>query len=465
MKHLKFTSLIAFAMLLIPLAGMGRTFNYNYRGITFECKVKNGTVIICSFDTRANKVIIPAKVEDPKTRQEYSVSVVDLFSYNEFPYYDASMVAIEKGVQEIGERCFYGFNYLSNIYIPTTVERIGKKAFNPKHLPTFTMPSSISEKDLAEGLVVTPRVEHDIMADIDISAYTNDPVAETNPKEKTANPEKVVAPIAKKVTPGNSDIDFNIPRGSSMRDNTFCIIIANENYQKKNTPEVSYAATDGATFQKYCISTLGVPSENTKLVTDATYLEMKDIFGWLRTVAEVYGNDANFIVYYAGHGVPDEKGNCYLLPVDGDINKPETNGYSLKALYQTLGEITTKSALVLIDACFSGNDRNDLSMSDGTGRGFTREIKDESVTGNVVALTAASNSETALAYNEKGHGMFSYFLMKKLQDTKGNVTYGELHDYIKKEVMRRSVVSMSKRQTPDFHVSPNIQNSWRNIKF
>ena len=457
MKKYYKTFAMGIALTLCPLLVMAQSFTYNYRGIDFKCKVKDGKAIIRGFDTKLEKVVIPAKVVNPKNSHEYDVSTLDL--YSEAYIYKANMIAIDAGILEIDDRCFQNFTNLSSIYIPASIERIGKKAFNAKHLPTFNMPAAISENDLAAGLPVHPYVEQKIMAGFDPAAYID------NTQDGKAVAEKKDVPAITKVTPGTSDIDFNIPMSSASRENTFCIIIANENYQKQNTPEVAYAATDGQTFQKYCTNTLGVPRENIKMMTDATYLEMKDMFNWLHNVAEEYGNDANYIVYYAGHGVPDEKGNCYLLPVDGDINKPGSNGYSLKTLYNTLGQITTKSALVLIDACFSGSDRGDVSMVDGTERGFVREVKSETVTGNVVVLTAASNTETALSYNEKGHGMFSYFLMKKLQETKGNVTYGELFDYVNKEVRRRSTVVMSKRQTPSATCSDNIRNTWKNMKF
>ena len=191
---------------------------------------------------------------------------------------------------------------------------------------------------------------------------------------------------------------------------------------------------------------------------------MKSHLTWFQQIAEVYGKDANLIVYYAGHGVPDEKGNCKLMPSDVSINDVN-NGFSLKELYSSLGKLTTKSTLVLIDACFSGNDREDVAAVDENHRGIVREVKQEAVTGNVVVLTAASGTETALSYDEKAHGLFSYYLMKKLQQTKGNVTYGELYDYVKKEVMRKSVVSKGKKQTPSVSFSNQISDSWKQLKF
>ena len=63
------------------------------------------------------------------------------------------------------------------------------------------------------------------------------------------------------------------------------------------------------------------------------------LFDRYHQIGEVYGKDADFIVYYAGHGVPDEKGNCNLMPSDVRINDVN-NGFGLKELYSTLGSIT-----------------------------------------------------------------------------------------------------------------------------
>ena len=369
----------------------------------------------------------------------------------------------DEPITEIDEYCFTFFNKLQSIYIPNSIEKIGKKAFSAKHLPTFNMPGNIKEEDLRAGNTVYPHtmgtVEIDPMADLDLAAYGMDDTESSNKEEPTE--EHATKSVA--IKPGTSDIDFNIPTANGNRENTFCLIIANENYKQKDTPNVKYAAQDGKTFQDYCLRTLGLPKENIRMASNASYTKMNTMLQWIKEVADVYGKDANLIVYYAGHGVPDEKGSCKLIPADVSINDVN-NGFSLKDLYSSLGKLSMKNVLVLIDACFSGNDRENIAAVDEMHRGLTRKVQQESVSGNVVVLTAASGSETALSYDEKAHGLFSYYLMKKLQDTKGNVTYGELFDYIKKEVVRKSVVAKGKKQTPSISVSGKMINSWKNIK-
>ena len=456
---MKKISVLLISAILCPIGLFAQSFTYNYKGVDFNVKIKDGKTIIRGFDRYAAKVVIPAQVVDEKGK-EHQVSVVDL--YTEAMKYKTNTVVIESGIVEIEDYCFVFFDKLSVVYIPNSIERIGKKAFKLKHAPAFTMPSTIKESDLLAGNVVYPKTvisNHvDPLTNLDLSDYGQN-VEEDNQEVSVDN-----TPTSLGIAPGTSDIDYNIPTTSSKRDNTFCIIIANELYKQNDTPNVKYAVQDGKTFFSYCTRTLGLPKDNVRFASNASYLQMKSLLEWLKQIGDVYGKDANFIVYYAGHGVPDEKGNCKLIPSDVSINDVN-NGFGLKELYSALGNITSSSVLVLIDACFSGNDREDIAAVDDMHRGIVREVKKEDVTGDVVVLTAASGTETALSYDEKAHGLFSYYLMKKLQETKGDVTFGTLYDYIKKEVMRKSIVSKGKKQTPSVTYSSKMENNWKNIKF
>lgn len=459
MNTKKLLSFIMVLMLAINVSA--ESFTYFNRGIAFKCKVKYGKAVITGFDNKAAMVVIPAQVKDKRGRM-LPVSTVDLFQIA--LVYKTRTVVIEQGITEISKLCFYGFTQLSEVYIPNSIALVGEKAFNPKTSTKFNMPSTIHESDLLAGNVIYTKAVvptySDPLAGIDLSNYGDDSAA----GKDDVTSVKPSAPKITSITPGTSDIDMNIPRSSMSRENTFCLIVANEKYANQDTPNVKYAAQDGKTFEEYCLRTLGLPRENIRFAVNAKYLEMKEMLKWFSEVADVYGKDANFIVYYAGHGVPDEKGNCKLIPADVSINDVN-NGYSLKEIYTSLGKLPLNSALVLIDACFSGNDRQNVAALDETHRGIAPVVKQEAVTGNVVVLTAASGTETALAYEEQAHGLFSYFIMKKLQDTKGEVSYGELYDYVKKNVMRKSVVAKGKKQTPCVTVSPKMQNTWKNIKF
>ncbi len=62
------------------------------------------------------------------------------------------------------------------------------------------------------------------------------------------------------------------------------------------------------------------------------------------------------------------------------------------------------------------------------------------------------------------HGMFTYHLLKKLQQTGGNVTYGQLADYLTQTVSVESLRINGKEQDPTVNVGVNLDKNWENWK-
>lgn len=263
-----------------------------------------------------------------------------------------------------------------------------------------------------------------------------------------------------KLTVGKSDVDVDIPQIKEVNDKTFAVIIANENYDRE--AQVDFALNDGETFRKYCRMTLGVPESNIRYVADATLNNMRGEINWLCKVAEAHQGEAEILFYYAGHGIPDERtSSAYLLPTDGYGSDVET-GYKLSELYDRFGRIPARSVTVFLDACFSGAQRSGEMLA--SARGVAIKVRDDAPSGNTVVFSAASSDETAYPYREKGHGLFTYFLLKKLQSSAGDVTLGELGDYITTNVSRQSIVVNNKSQTPKPIPSPILSGSWENLK-
>lgn len=258
-----------------------------------------------------------------------------------------------------------------------------------------------------------------------------------------------------------SDVDRNIPLAEGDNSNTFAVIIANENYKRES--KVDYALNDGETFRQYCHQALGLPKSNVHCIKDATLNDFRAEMDWLSQVAEAYDGEARLIVYYAGHGVPDEKTRTsYLLPVDGYGSNVNT-GYKLSEMYSSLSAYPAKSVMIFLDACFSGTERGGGMLA--SARGVALKAKPEQPKGNMIVISAASGDETAYKYDEKSHGMFTYFLLKKLQQSGAATTLGELADYLTTNVGRRSIVINMKSQTPTVSVSGSLSSGWRNLTF
>lgn len=258
-----------------------------------------------------------------------------------------------------------------------------------------------------------------------------------------------------------SDVDKDIPQTYKKNTNTLAVIIANENYENGVAP-VEFALNDGKIFKQYCQKVLGITDENMIYYkTDASGGIMRGAISWLKDGLTAFPN-ARVIFYYAGHGYPDESNRtAYLLPVDIAVTNLG-EAIKLDDLYKNLGELQSQLVTVFIDACFSGSKREgDMIVS---ARGAVVKPREDEPVGNTVVFTASKGEQTAHSYKEKQHGMFTYFLLKKLKETKGEVTLAELMDYITTNVKQCSFKNTRKVQQPNVIPSVNIGETWRTKK-
>jgi len=408
------------------------------------------------FYTSIKSVVIPSSMEYIGNRA--------------FERSEVKSVVIPSSVEHIGARAF-AKSSLREVTIPAEVEFLGDSAFYDSDLRVVEMQGAIDHtgkdvfkdcKDISKIILPNPNIPVDNLfvksenIAVEYREYGTS-VAVATPKKKKKKVEKKEAPV---VFATSSDVDVNIPTSARDNDETFAIIIANEDYEK--VQKVDCAHNDGRTFLKYCQSTLGIPDTNIRYVEDATLGNMMEVVNWVSNVAKVFKEDARIIVYYAGHGIPNEtNGAAYLLPVDVAGNNI-AGAYKLSSLYETLGSLQAKNVTVFIDACFSGSKRGNGMLA--SSRGVAIRAKKENPLGNMVVFSAAKDDETAYPYAEKGHGLFTYYLLKKMQETNGNVDYETLGNYINKEVSRRAIVVNNKPQTPTVFSSPHLGEGWRNIK-
>ena len=189
---------------------------------------------------------------------------------------------------------------------------------------------------------------------------------------------------------------------------------------------------------------------------------MRMELNWLNSIVNVaeFKDKANVIFYYAGHGVPDEATReTYLLPIDG-VGNMVSSGYKLSELYAALDSMPAKRVTVFMDACFSGSARGEGMLA--AARGVKIKPKAEQAKENRVVFSAASGDETAYPYKAKGHGLFTYYLIKKLKESKGECTYGELSTYIHDNVLKDAMLENGKSQTSTVSA---IGDAWKNERF
>ena len=246
-----------------------------------------------------------------------------------------------------------------------------------------------------------------------------------------------------------SDID-ELPNVKPVRRKAHAVVIGIELYRQQ-LPQADFAASDARLTAKYLIDVLGYPAENVVTLTNdgATRGDIeKYVERWLPNRVEA--GDSVF-VYYSGHGSPNPTtGDAYLVPYDGDPAYLDQTAYPLSRLYNALAKLPTKDVTVALDSCFSGAGGRSV-IAKGARPLVNAQSKLE-IPGSLTVLSAAGANQISQSYQEKGHGLFTYFFLKSigLQAAKGAVRMKDAFDYAAPQVGKVARQEYNSEQTPQW---------------
>ncbi|MCX5841580.1 MAG: ankyrin repeat domain-containing protein [Deltaproteobacteria bacterium] len=249
-----------------------------------------------------------------------------------------------------------------------------------------------------------------------------------------------------------SDVDELPAIKANPNKNAYAIVIGIENYRQK-LPKADFATSDAKLMSEYLTRVMGYPEENVVTLTNdhaALGDFVKYFEKWLPNNVE---NGSTVLVYYSGHGAPNPKtGDAYLVPYDGDPSFIDQTGYSLKRLYESLNKLQAKEIIVALDSCFSGaGGRSVLAKG---ARPLVMNLQSNMVVSkNITVLSASSGEQISSTYDEKGHGLFTYFMLKGIKNEDvvkqdGSIKMDDLFSYIKPQVERIARKQYNNEQTP-----------------
>lgn len=392
---------------------------------------------------------------------------------------------------EIGWGAFLNCKSLFNFSIPVNVKRIGTIAFaNCSSLRSVRIPNLARVEDqafqsctnlslieigdnalLGKAIFVSEVEENGVKVRRNFSGEILNLPRSINTDNCTEYglDKDAVAICLKRSTPLQTEgrlstVDTDVPESQVMRYDTYALVIGNEHY--RFVSDVPFAQNDATIFAEYCKKTLGVPASNLHLCTDATkhMILEQELDDWLSKEITSRGNK-KLIIYYAGHGVPDimDQNKAYLLPTDVYGTKPQ-QGIALDDFYAKVGDLGFERVTIFLDACFSGVNR------DNEGLNVERAVEVEAqsarpTTGNLVVFSAACGNETAQSFQEEGHGLFTYYLLKELQETQGMISYGKLTQNIQRNVSNVApTLDLRKKQTPRA-ITSYSSDVWKDFSF
>jgi len=237
------------------------------------------------------------------------------------------------------------------------------------------------------------------------------------------------------------NVDTNIPHTTMNNPDAVAVVIGNRNYEHRDIPTVDYAHHDAEIMQQYLINTLGYKEGNIIFKKDASKTDFEGLFGISGNhKGEVYDyikpDKSDVFVYYSGHGAPDlDNMKGYFVPTDCDPERVALNGYSLDLLYENLTKVEAKTVTVVLEACFSGATNTGKYLTKSASPALIRVDTNTLTTGHITALTSSDGNQISSWYDEKNHGLFTYFFLKGIggaadADQNNEITFEEIHNYV-----------------------------------
>jgi predicted nucleic acid-binding Zn-ribbon protein len=258
----------------------------------------------------------------------------------------------------------------------------------------------------------------------------------------------------------------------------YALVIGNDAYQE--WPRLSTAVDDAQSIADLLQKKYGF---KVRVLANAT---RKQLLGAFEEYIEELGPSDNLLVYYAGHGILDDKGAGYWVPVDASLPK------NLKLLHteelvrhddviSAIQRLHAKQVLVVADSCFSGglalaamnaappiqtaalqlptairtrglkivDADGDIPVGQiqGTVAAAGPDMSSEEVTGLMrlaslparVVLTSGGLEPVADQLNAKDkHSIFAAALLKALEKNKGLLKSIELTNTVQDDVIRKT---------------------------
>lgn len=192
---------------------------------------------------------------------------------------------------------------------------------------------------------------------------------------------------------------------------------------------LGYAMQDAVAVRQYLIEAAGFPADQCFLLTDhspaiegqSTQPTREILQTWIEELCYKRLRPGDLVwVFVSGRGLC-EQGEDYLLPMDGDPNRVQETGISLRWLYEGLQAAMVDTALVLLDISREGT----IATTEPLGQ----DTVNLAFQSGVATLLSCQPGEVTHESSALRQGFFTSVLLQGLKAQHGT-TIGHLYQYL-----------------------------------
>jgi hypothetical protein len=257
-------------------------------------------------------------------------------------------------------------------------------------------------------------------------------------------------PLSFKIERANPVVTAPAPEAgksaAAPRATLYVLAVGISKYQRKEY-ELGLAAKDARDFARALESQRGRQYKDVVVKVladgDASRAAIQDGLKWLSSSG---GPDDIAMLFVAGHGLNDARGQYFFLPHDGDHQNLPATAVPETSIREALAKIRGR-ALFFVDTCYAGN-------VIGGNRPFNQEVARLANTlaaseNGVIVFASSSGRQLSEEHDDWGNGAFTKALLEGLSggadlNRTGRITYKGLDFFVSEAVSRLT----NGRQTP-----------------
>ena len=232
--------------------------------------------------------------------------------------------------------------------------------------------------------------------------------------------------VARAVKPKNTELKKSLAKYSDVKFGTYhALVIGSNDY--KYLPKLKTAKSDAKAVAKTLKSKYGY---KVKTLLNATRIDILDAFDQYR---EVLTSSDNLLIYYAGHGYLDKKGDRgYWMPVDARPNR-RSAWLSNADITDTLKALNAKHVMVMADSCYSGTLTRGLSIKERSPD-YVREV----VAKKARVVITSGGLEPVADKGGGNHSPFASVFLDVLNSNNGVLDGTKLFNKMRRPVMLKA---------------------------
>ncbi|WP_421723517.1 caspase family protein [Bauldia sp.] len=195
------------------------------------------------------------------------------------------------------------------------------------------------------------------------------------------------------------------------------VVVGNEDYGDVLHRNI-YGHADADAMLALLTEQLGYEADNVIDLRDASRADFERVFGSAMAprgelADRLDGDDpGDVIVYVSSHGMADDDGAGYLLPVDVDTERLAETAYPLQQLHANLGRTGARTVMLMLEATFAET-VTDIVDAPNLPEMEVMAMPSEPIAGLAV-FTAADRDQQTLEDPEYGIGLFTRHMIAGL---------------------------------------------------